>query len=140
MKTSQKALGYIMSALAVHSIGPLAALAAASDSTVFKGSATLIIKPERVAAFKQAVHEIIGPTRKEPGNISYEAYQVIDKQGKPTNRFVFHEIWKTEKAMMKDHKENAPHMKKVFSLIGIGTDHSWVESFEVNGDEVKLVH
>jgi quinol monooxygenase YgiN len=121
------------------SVAPSWASPVTADLTVFKGSATLVIKPERISDFKKAVHDIIGPTRRESGNVGYEAYQVVDQQGHPTNRFVFHEIWKSEKAMMVDHKENAPHMKNFFSLIGIGTDHSWVESFEVNGNTVKSI-
>jgi quinol monooxygenase YgiN len=136
MKHLLKAFIYMMGAFITHAwASPLS-----SEPVVFKGSATLVIKPERVAEFQKAVHDIIGPTRKEAGNLSYEAYQVVDQQGNPTNRFVFHEIWKSEKAMMIDHKENAPHMKRFFSLIGIGTDHSWVESFEVSGNTVKAMN
>jgi quinol monooxygenase YgiN len=104
---------------------------------MYKGSATLVIKPEKVSEFKKAVHKIIGPTRKEPANISYEAFQVIDEKGNETNRFEFHELWASEKAMMIDHKENSPHMKEFFALIGIGTEHSWVEFFEVGGKTVR---
>jgi quinol monooxygenase YgiN len=136
MKPLYKTVVYLLGAM----VTPVWASSVTTDSTVFKGSAILVIKPERVSDFQKAVHDIIGPTRKESGNISYEAYQVVDQQGKPTNRFVFHEIWKSEKAMMVDHKENATHMKRFFSLIGIGTDHSWVESFEVNGNTVKSLH
>lgn len=42
--------------------------------------------------------------------------------------------------MMIDHKENSAHMKEFFSLIGIGTEHSWVESFEVGGKMVKVLN
>jgi quinol monooxygenase YgiN len=135
MKLLKKAVFYMTSLLVAQSW----ASSTIPQATVFKGSATLVIKPEHIADFKKAVLDIVGPTRKESGNISYEAYQVVDPQGTPTNRFVFHEIWTSEKAMMIDHKENAPHMKRFFSLIGIGTDHSWVQSFDVSGDTVKAI-
>jgi len=115
----------------------LASTQALAASSVYKGSAVLVIKAEKVADFKKAVHKIIGLTRKEAGNVSYEAYQVLDEKGNETNRFEFHELWKSEKAMMIDHKENSAHMKEFFSRIGIGTDHSWVESFEVGGKMVR---
>lgn len=104
-----------------------------ADSQIFKGHAVLVIKKDKVEAFKREVAKIIAPTRAEPGNVSYEAYQVLDAQGNPTNRFEFHELWKSEMAMMVDHKENAPHMKAFFKAIKAGEDGSFIESFEVGG-------
>jgi quinol monooxygenase YgiN len=91
-----------------------------ANSRVFKGHAVLVIKNDKVEAFKREVAKIIGPTREEPGNISYEAYQILDTEGRPTNRFEFHELWKSKQAMMVDHKENAPHMKTFFKAIESG--------------------
>ena len=116
-----------------------AGTAEASGTGIYKGSAVLVVKPQYVADFKREVLRIIAPTRLEAGNISYEAYQVLDERGMETNRFEFHELWRSEKAMMIDHKENSPHMKRFFGLIKIGQPDSWVETFEVSGKVVQLL-
>lgn len=106
---------------------------------IFKGHAILVIKKDKVEAFKKAVAEIIKPTLKEKGNISYEGFQILDKNGKETNRFEFHELWVSEEAMMIDHKENAPHMKAFFEKIRADKKDSYIESFEAGGKMVKVL-
>lgn len=108
--------------------------------TVWQGSATLIIKPAKLEEFKKAVSKIIEPTRKEAGCITYYGYQVIDGNGKETNRFEFHEIWKSKEAMLIDHKEKSPHMQKFFNEIKADTQDSFLESFEVKGQAVQIIN
>lgn len=106
-----------------------------ASQALYKGEARFFVKAEHVDAFKNAVAKIIGPTRKEPGNISYEAFQVV-KEGELTNQFEFHEIWKSEQALKVDHLEKTLHMKEFFETVRIGSPDSMVDSFEVNGHEV----
>ncbi|MFY7994376.1 MAG: putative quinol monooxygenase [Bacteriovoracaceae bacterium] len=108
--------------------------------TVWQGSATLIIKPEKLQEFKKAVSKIIEPTRQEEGCITYYGYQVIDETGKETNRFEFHEIWKTKEAMLVDHKEKSAHMQAFFKEIKADTKDSYLESFEVKGQTVQIIN
>lgn len=108
--------------------------------TVWQGSATLVIKPEKLQEFKKAVSKIIAPTRKETGCITYYGYQVIDAKGNETNRFEFHEIWKSKEAMLIDHKEKSPHMQKFFKEIKADTQDSYLESFEVKGQTVQIIN
>jgi quinol monooxygenase YgiN len=105
-------------------------------NSVFKGSARFNVKPAHVQQFKTAVQRIIAPTLKEKGCISYEAYQVLDSRGQPTNAFEFHEVWRTKSDMLIDHKEKSSHMIDFFAKIRIGETDSWVDSFEVTGTEV----
>lgn len=114
--------------------------ALATDGIIFKGHAHFKVKPAHVAAFKKEVEKIIAPTLKETGCISYEAYQIYDDKGRPTNEFVFHELWKSKEAMLVDHKDNTPHMQNFFAVIKIGKPDSYVESFEVSGHEVKTLN
>lgn len=107
--------------------------------TVWQGSAILVIKPEKLSEFKIAVSKIIEPTRKEAGCITYYGYQVIDEKGNPTNRFEFHEIWKSKEAMLVDHKEKSAHMQKFFKEIKADSADSFLESFEVQGQNVQII-
>lgn len=102
-----------------------------AEAAVWKGHAVLVVKPEHVNSFKAAVNKIIAPTRQEAGCLSYEGFQIVDDNGKATNRFEFHEVWATKEAMLIDHKENAPHMKVFFKEI-----EGFLESFEVGGTYV----
>lgn len=106
---------------------------------VWKGSAILIIKKENLDDFKKAVGKIIIPTKKEKGCLHYEGYQVVDEQGKATNRFEFHEIWETKEAMLVDHKEKSQHMKNFFKEIKADTSESYLESFIVDGKYVNVL-
>lgn len=106
---------------------------------VFKGTAIFTIKPNKVEDFKQEVLKIIAPTRDEKGNISYEAFQVIDEEGRPTSKFEFHELWISRDSMMIDHKDNTPHMSKFFERIRIGESDSWVERVEISGHDVQVL-
>ena len=108
-------------------------------NAVWQGSATLVIKPTKLEEFKKAVSKIIEPTRKEAGCITYYGYQVIDENGKETNRFEFHEIWKSKEAMLIDHKEKSAHMQTFFKEIKADTQDSFLESFEVKGQAVKII-
>lgn len=109
---------------------------AVANQPIFKGHAHFKIKPQYVYEFKKEVLKIIGPTLEEKGCISYEAYQLVNSKGEPTNEFVFHELWKSKEAMLVDHKDKAPHMIQFFSKIKIGKPDSYVESFDVSGHEV----
>lgn len=107
--------------------------------SVWQGSAILVVKPEKLKEFKEAVSKIIKPTRREAGCISYIGYQIIDEQGKETNRFEFHEIWKSKEAMLIEHKEKSKHMQKFFKEIKADTTNSFLESFEVKGQSVQVI-
>lgn len=111
----------------------------AMSKNVWKGTAVLIIKKERLADFKKAVAKIIEPTKKEKGCLSYEGYQVFDEVGNETNRFEFHEIWQSKEAMLIDHKENSEHMKEFFKEIKAETKESYLESFVVDGKLVTII-
>ena len=113
---------------------------AGQAETVWQGSAILVIKPEKLEAFKKTVSKIIEPTRKESGCITYYGYQVMDDKGNETNRFEFHEIWKSKEAMLIDHKEKSPHMQKFFKDIKADTQDSFLESFEVKGQAVQIIN
>jgi quinol monooxygenase YgiN len=106
---------------------------------IWKGSAVLVIKKENLNDFKIAVAKIIVPTREEKACISYDGYQVIGENGVATNRFEFHEMWKSKEAMMIDHKENSPHMQNFFKEIKADTEESFLESFEVDGKYVSYL-
>lgn len=110
-----------------------------STKRVFKGTAIFHIKKQKITAFKNEVLKIIPPTRQEAGCITYEAYQVLDEAGKPTNVFEFHETWSSREAMLIEHKENAPHMKTFFDAVRIGTPHSWVEKVEISGHYAEVL-
>jgi quinol monooxygenase YgiN len=126
----------VLSALIFFGFAESHAKSKTPATPIYKGTAKFVVKPEHVDAFKKAVEKIIAPTRKEAGCISYEAFQVIEK-GHVTNKFEFHELWKSEQAMMIDHKDKAPHMQEFFKTVAIGTPASLVESFEVSGHNVK---
>ena len=120
-------------------LGSLLMITQVHAHAVWQGSATLIIKKSRVADFKKAVAKIIEPTKQEAGCISYTGYMVMDEKGQETNRFEFHEIWRTKEAMLIDHKENSPHMKAFFQEIKADTEDSYLESFELDGKYVTLL-
>lgn len=126
-RTIMLMLGVVMTA-SVHS------------KTVWQGSAMLVIKPSKLEEFKKAVAKIMEPTRKEAGCIAYDGYQVVDDTGKETNRFEFHEIWESKEAMLVDHKEKSVHMQAFFKEIKAGTPDSFLESFEVKGQTVRLLN
>ncbi len=109
------------------------------SETFWQGSATLVIKPERLKDFKKAVSKIIEPTRKEAGCITYYGYQVLDEKGRETNRFEFHEIWRSKEAMLIDHKEKSAHMQNFFKEIKADTTDSFLESFEVQGQNIQVI-
>ena len=106
---------------------------------VWQGSAILVIKPAKVAEFKKAVAKIIEPTRKEAGCITYYGYQVIDETGRETNRFEFHEIWKSKETMLIEHKEKSAHMQKFFREIKADTADSFLESFDIKGQSIQII-
>jgi quinol monooxygenase YgiN len=122
----------------IITLGAIMALTGQAEA-VWQGSATLVIKPEKLQEFKKAVSKIIEPTRKEAGCITYYGYQVIDDKGNETNRFEFHEIWKSKEAMLIDHKEKSIHMQKFFKEIKADTKDSFLESFEVKGQTVHII-
>lgn len=111
-----------------------------SGGRMYKGSAIFYIKPKYIKLFKSEVERIIMPTRQEQDCISYEAFQVIDDNGKATGVFQFHELWKTKESMLIKHKENTKHMKDFFNKIKIGEKDSWVEKFEVSGSDVHILN
>lgn len=106
---------------------------------LFKGSAIFFVKNDKVVSFKNEVSKIIGPSLKEKGCISYEAFQVLDEQGRPTSQFEFHELWTSRSAMMIDHKDNTSHMKNFFAAIRIGEQDSWIEKVEISGHDVEVL-
>jgi quinol monooxygenase YgiN len=106
---------------------------------VFKGTAVFFVKHEKVDDFKREVLKIIGPTLNEAGNISYEAFQVVDDKGQLIPRFEFHELWKSRDAMMIDHKDNTAHMKNFFAAIRLNEKDSWIEKVEISGSDVEVI-
>lgn len=117
--------------------GLLSMNAIGSNKKIWKGRAVLVIKDSKIEVFKKAVKKIIKPTLNESGCISYEAFQVYDESGNETNKFEFHELWKSKDAMMIDHKEKSAHMIEFFKEIKINSDESYVINFEVDGKWVK---
>ncbi|MDA5496686.1 putative quinol monooxygenase [Yersinia aleksiciae] len=62
--------------------------------------ASLVAKPEFIAEVKEAVHQIIEPSREEKGNLQYDLHSESDKKGS----FVFFERWASDEALEKHNK------------------------------------
>lgn len=107
--------------------------------SVWKGSAILIVKKEKLAEFERAVQKIIKPTQMEKSCIHYEGFQVLDENGQKTNRFEFHEIWTSKEAMLIEHKEKSSHMKEFFKTIKADSAETFLESFQVDGKYVAII-
>lgn len=69
-------------------------------------TASVKVKPEKVATFIEKTKELIAQSRAESGNISYTLYQ------NPTDscQFIFFEEWKDQAAI--DFHFNTPHFKE----------------------------
>jgi quinol monooxygenase YgiN len=110
------------------------------ENKIYLGSAIATIKADKIDDFKKAVLKILEKTRAEKGNISYECYQIFDKEKKElTNRFEFREVWVSEGALMKDHMES-DHMVEFFKKVdNKDKENSFFEKLELGGDwAVKL--
>lgn len=70
------------------------------------------VKPEEVSNFKKVVFEILEPTRKEDGNISYVFHQSTERP----NEFAFYEEWDSNQQL--DRHLKAPHMTRFFEKVG----------------------
>ncbi|AKP35095.1 putative quinol monooxygenase [Yersinia aleksiciae] len=62
--------------------------------------ASLVAKPEFIAEVKEAVHQIIEPSREEKGNLQYDLHSESDQNGS----FVFFERWASDEALEKHNK------------------------------------
>ncbi|CNI23718.1 antibiotic biosynthesis monooxygenase [Yersinia mollaretii] len=62
--------------------------------------ASLVAKPEFVNEVKEAVHQIIEPSREEKGNLQYDLHAENDQKGS----FVFFERWASDEALDKHNK------------------------------------
>ncbi|WP_145931911.1 putative quinol monooxygenase [Yersinia bercovieri] len=62
--------------------------------------ASLVAKPEFVNEVREAVHQIIEPSREEKGNLQYDLHAENDQNGS----FVFFERWTSAEALEKHNK------------------------------------
>ena len=68
-------------------------------------------RPGCVTAVRQAVHDVQGPTRMEPGCLSYKAFQSV----RDRNEFYIHSVWHDRSAF--DHHADQPHTLKFVAII-----------------------
>ena len=108
-----------------------------SAMSYYRANAKFIIKENKLEMFKEAVEKIISPTRKEVGALKYEAYQVLNDEGRESRVFEFDEIWRTHEDL-KLHIETR-HMRDFFEEIKWKTKESYVESSEFKGTFVKVL-
>ncbi|MDA9951420.1 antibiotic biosynthesis monooxygenase [Oligoflexaceae bacterium] len=109
-----------------------------ADTKLYKGSAIVVVRADKIDDFKKAVAKILEITRKEPGNISYEAFQILDEGGTPTNRFEFREQWISKDALDRQHMKSQ-HMKSFFKEVKAQSQDSFLESLEISGEWVNKI-
>lgn len=109
----------IILSLAFLTFGTLAAFAEQSASPIHatKKEYIVVVANVKVKAgteetFKAAAREVVSPTLKEKGNITYEFNQSV---ADPTV-FVTYERW-TSQAALDSHLQTA-HMQKFFGIVG----------------------
>ncbi|HVP77183.1 MAG TPA: putative quinol monooxygenase [Thermodesulfobacteriota bacterium] len=58
-------------------------------------------KRKYIDRVKQELAELIAPTRREPGCLTYDLYQNVDNR----SLFLFHEIWESQ-ALLEEHSKS----------------------------------
>lgn len=88
-------------------------MASASARIIFHNTATVKLKDGEVERYLKAAQQarVMKLTRREPGNISYIAYQSVDNP----NLVIFNELWKSKEAL--DQHLASPHMVQFFTAI-----------------------
>lgn len=76
-----------------------------SDSEVISIIAVLKAQPGKIDALKQALQALLLPTRREPGNIEYELYQLRDTP----DVFYVRESWPGQASL--DEHITLPHFQ-----------------------------
>jgi quinol monooxygenase YgiN len=70
------------------------------------------LKPEHVTEFQQIARDLIGASRAESGNVSYDLYADLDNP----SRFTFIEVWKDRKAI--EIHNASPHFRSFAEAAG----------------------
>jgi quinol monooxygenase YgiN len=73
--------------------------------------ATMVAKPESLAAVETALQAVVAPSRQDPGCLSYVLHQDI---AEPT-RFVFIETWASQQAL--DAHNQTPHLQQLITQV-----------------------
>lgn len=74
--------------------------------------AVLVAKPGSEDIVRGALADLVGPTREEPGCVSYELYA----SGASADTFITVEVW-TSQADLEAHMQT-PHIAKTFEVAG----------------------
>ena len=73
--------------------------------------ATFEARPGKEAELRNALIELVTPTRKEPGCLNYDLHASPDSPG----RFLFHENW-TSKSALETHLQS-PHIQALLPRV-----------------------
>lgn len=73
--------------------------------------ASIVAKSEFIEDVKEAVHQIIEPSREEKGNLQYDLHAESNQKGS----FVFFERWASDDALAKHNKTE--HFKQFVNAI-----------------------
>lgn len=68
-------------------------------------------KPEHKADVLAILQNMVGHSRKEPGNLQYDLHRNKDNE----NTFVFYEIWESEEILAKHNEQ--PYLKAFVDII-----------------------
>jgi len=82
---------------------------AAGDKSEIRVIAQAFARPENVAAVREILKNMLGPTRTEKGCILYDLHEVVDDP----HQFVFFEIWESAYAL--DAHIRTPHFHRLES-------------------------
>jgi quinol monooxygenase YgiN len=74
--------------------------------------ATVFAQPDKADEVRAALTELVGATRKEPGNVHY----VLNEDPKNVGHFYFFEAYKDQAAT--DAHVKSPHLAATFAKIG----------------------
>ncbi len=104
--------------------------ASVSQTAIFHNTATVKIKDGEIDKYFSAASEsnIFKLTRKEPGNISYLAYQSVETP----NLVIFNELWKSKEAL--DKHLATPHMIRFFTAINFNP-----ALYDIKSEGTKLI-
>lgn len=73
--------------------------------------ASLEAKPEKIRELKQALLQVVGPSKKEPTSLEYRMFQ--DRTN--TARFVFYEVWVSKEGH--EQQFGKPYIQDLFGQL-----------------------
>lgn len=74
-------------------------------------------RPGCEAAFREAIRDVQGPTRQEPGCLSYNAFQSV----RDRNELYVHSCWRDQAAF--EHHASLPHTMRFVAAVETLIDH-----------------